>query len=140
MKKQSVKESEAVAKAIVALIHMPGVPDFLVDGMISLLHELQAATGAKLWNGEAKDIWNVEALARVVEHHQTMHLMLERKKDLAELISAVLNQPELPVQLYNELFKGVMYYYDELTAEERRLVDNSPERIRLILKAEECAG
>lgn len=109
-------ESEAIARAVVALLGMPGVPDFLIEGMMSLLRELGVPTGATIIDGEGDVI--VSVLARVVEHHPALRLGTERQTDLAELISTVLRHPETPAQMRDAIRESMGGFSFDATAPE----------------------
>jgi hypothetical protein len=128
-------ECDAVARDVIDLFDMSGIPDFLLSGIIQLLQFASEATGAKLWieveGDDAEPFISADVLARMCLHDQTLLIEIEPKKDLAALLSAVLNHPDTPASVHNDLGDalGSLPGFDHAT--------NSAEHIRVMLAYEE---
>jgi len=100
-------ECDALARAFIALMDMPHQPDFLINSLTQLTRIIEEAIGVKLWlsmpGDDGEMFLSADTLARVFRHHELLRLEIERKKDLAELIAAVLNHPDVPVELHNDM-------------------------------------
>jgi hypothetical protein len=88
-----------------------------------LLNLFAADTGARLWqettegDGETGG-YSTDTLARMFDHHSLHRLQIERKKDLADLISAVVNHPDTPVEIFDALTHRIgEFKYDKCAPE-----------------------
>jgi hypothetical protein len=128
-------EKVAVARALVELLGMPGDPDFVLNGIMTLLRTVQDKTGAKIWlqtderYGETGG-WSLPILARVCERDEATDIQLEPKHDLAAHIAAVLRHKDTPAALYNAMQDAL----GELVSPPA--VQHSPEVIRVALAAQ----
>jgi hypothetical protein len=79
-----------------------GTPRFITDALMLALTTAAAQAGAKIHDAAAADL-DTRALADLFTIKAgTRHgVELEPKKDLAEMLSAVLTHPDCPTELYN---------------------------------------
>jgi hypothetical protein len=106
------EEYDAAARAVVELLGNSAVPDFFRNGITDLLNLFAADTGARLWHETTEDDsetggYSTDILARTFANHRLHSLEIERKKDLADLISAVLKHPDTPVEVHNALAESL---------------------------------
>jgi hypothetical protein len=106
------EEYDKAARTVIELADTSALPDFFREAIYGLLNMLAADLGVLLWQetteggGETGD-FSIDVLARTFAHHRFHELKIERKKDLADLISAVLKHPDMPVDLYNSMREGI---------------------------------
>jgi hypothetical protein len=117
------EEYDAAARAVLGLLETEAIPDFFKGGIYTLLDLFAADTGAKLWqettegDGETGG-YSTDLLARMFAHHSLHRLQIERKKDLAEIISAVVNHPDTPVEIFDALTARIgEFKYDKCAPE-----------------------
>ncbi len=117
------EEYDATARAVLALADTAALPDFFKGGIFTLLNLFAADTGAKLWqettegDGETGG-YSTVTLARMFARHSRHRLQIERKKDLAELISAVVTHPDTPVEIFDALTARIgEFKYDKCAPE-----------------------
>jgi hypothetical protein len=117
------EEYDKAARTVIELEDTSALPDFFRDGIITLLNLFAADTGARLWrettegDGETGG-YSIDTLARMFKNHSWHRLEIERKKDLADLISAVLNHPGTPVGIFNALTDRIgEFKYDKCAPE-----------------------
>jgi hypothetical protein len=117
------EEYDAAARAVLGLLETGAIPDFFKGGIFTLLNLFAADTGARLWqettegDGETGG-YSTDTLARMFAYHSRHRLQIERKKDLAELISAVVTHPDTPVEIFNALTYQIgEFKYDKCAPE-----------------------
>jgi len=125
------EEYADAARATLALLNLPGVPAFVSDALSTALAEAQTRTGAGIWQepgGAREDLGDYSplVLARVFAHDSMLKIELEPKKDLAELLSAVLRHADTP-QVISEAIKEAMAQINE--------DETDPRFVALILEA-----
>jgi hypothetical protein len=104
----AVAEGYRRAARLVASLYDGGanVPDWLTDLIMRGLEAATEKTGIEHWEGEGFDLRGLADLFSVT-YTPTFKLEFEQKKDLPELISAVLNHPDTPANLYNAIGDAV---------------------------------
>jgi hypothetical protein len=117
------------------------VPEFIYNAARVALEEVARRNDRNVWilaDDDDSDSggFSVERMALLFKYHELDTLELEPKRDLAGHISAVLNHPDTPSDIYNALAEAVT----TLTARDE--VTNTAEVIRLALAldAERKAG
>jgi hypothetical protein len=117
------EEYDAAARAVLTLADADGLPDFFKDVILTVLNWFAADTGARLWqettegDGETGG-YSTDILARMFAYYSRHRLQIERKKDLAELISAVVNHPDTPVEIFDALTHRIgEFKYDKCAPE-----------------------
>lgn len=128
-------EYEQVARTVISLLGLPGAPDFLTDSIMTMLDQVAAATGAGLWQEIDHDVatgnYSVSILARTIARHSALKLRLAPAQDLPALISAVLQHPDTPPQIYNGLAEAINDSFNDLST--RQAVSDAAAYIRLVL-------
>lgn len=128
-------ERREAAEATHRLLDMYGLPAFVLDAVLTALHAAGRRVGFSIIHPEAGDENSPARLATL--YGLTQHpfaLELEPKKDLSELLSAVLTHPELPELLEESIGGGINDLFNELPKGRWREVEYSPEYIGLLLK------
>jgi Fe-S cluster assembly iron-binding protein IscA len=126
----------AAARTMIGLLDNEAVPDFFKGAITRILNLIQAEIGIKLWSETAEGDaetggYSTLRLARFFKFHQFYDLEIERKKDLAELIAAVLNHRDVPWEIKKYLDEGVSETFNSL--DDADSVTRSPEYIRRVL-------
>jgi hypothetical protein len=109
IKDEDVEETyTAAARGVIFLLDSDAVPDFFTAAITTLLDLMEADTGVKLWGeisaGEPETGgYSTHRLARFFKSRQKHELRIERKKDLPELIAAVLNHDDVPAAIHNAI-------------------------------------
>ncbi len=103
------EESERAARLVAQLCGAEGVPDYIHSAVYAALIAAGNETGI-VFRDEEKDDFDLKGLAALLAATRLYRLELEPKRDLAELISAVLKHPDVPQQIYNGLSEGVSSY------------------------------
>lgn len=118
------ERNERAARLVMSLYDRgAGLPDWLTDLIMRGLEAATEKTGIEHWSGEDFNLRDLADLLAVTDL-LTFKLEFERKKDLPELISAVLRHPDTPVNLYNAIGDAVT---------EWQMDDTDPAYIRLAL-------
>lgn len=120
------------ARSVARLLAQPGLPHFLYDAVMLALSTAAERKGIKIASDEATG-FDLRALADLFAVAGGAHhgIEFEPKKDLAELLSAVLNHPDTPTDLYNAIG-------DEIAAMDFDC--DAPEYIRLSLEGRKPAA
>jgi predicted SnoaL-like aldol condensation-catalyzing enzyme len=118
------EQYELAARALIDFYdHTRGVPDWLTDLIMRGLEAATEKTGIEHWEGEGFDLRGLANLFAVTSP-TNFKLGFEQKRDLPELISAVLRHPDTPVNLYNAIGDAVT---------EWQMDDSDPTYLRLAL-------
>ena len=118
------EEYERAARALVDFYdHTRGVPDWLTDLIMRGLKAATEKTGIEHWEGEGFDLRGLANLFSVTSP-ANFNLEFEQKRDLPELISAVLRHPDTPANLYNAMGDAVTEWQTD---------DTDPTYLRLAL-------
>jgi hypothetical protein len=120
------------ARTVLGMLYARGVPDFITDALYVALFEAERATGAKLFvttaTDEATGSFSLSRVARFFHFHPGDSYRLERKHDLADHISAVMQDENTPAALYNAMQDALG------TMIAHRAVENSSAVIRVALE------
>jgi len=104
----AVAEGYRRAARLVVSLYERGasVPDWLTDLIMRGLEAATEKTGVEHWDGEDFDLRGLADLFAVTSP-ANFRLEFEQKKDLPELISAILKHPDTPSNLYNAIGDAV---------------------------------
>ena len=101
------EEYLGAARRLLNLMHSPGTPVFITQGIYDLLLIAQKTFGVRLFRDEIDAAetggWSLDALATVFMRHEPERFEIETKRDLPELISAVLTHEDAPDCLVNAM-------------------------------------
>jgi hypothetical protein len=131
------KEQADAAAALVSLLYMPGLPDFLLSGLQMMLAHAARDKGKGIATGGEGDArYSVEALADLfaVTAGLQRDLEFEPVRDCAELISALIKHPDLTPELRYEFGCVVT---DHITG---KIDTDSPRVIRAMLEEYKAEG
>lgn len=132
-------EAAEAARAFLALQSMDGLPEYVFEATQEVLRELGRASGAGLWrepehDDEAKRFemgdWSAEILARIFNKPPDKMPSLTPALDLAGMIAAVLNHPDLPSELREGMNEGL----DNLLSHNTGAVTTSADYVAALLK------
>ncbi|MGB8507275.1 MAG: hypothetical protein WCD76_02625 [Pyrinomonadaceae bacterium] len=132
-------EYDEAARAVIALLDMQsGIHESITGAVQFVIDELARETGAGIWidmgNDSETGNYSPAILARVFHHHQFLRVEVERKKDLAGLISAVLNHPDLPCELQESIGGSINDLFNDLPGGVWKRVEYSPEYLSILLR------
>lgn len=127
------------ARSLVALIDSSYVPDFIRGAITVALNEAGRGTGVRLWVEVTEGVeesggFSVAVLSRFLASHSMFDLKLEPARDLAGLLSAVLNHPDLPGPLGESIGDGVNDLFNELHSGAQKRVEYGPEYLGALLR------
>jgi hypothetical protein len=118
---------ERAARLVVSLFDRgASVPDWLTDLIMRGLEAATEKTGVEHWGATLEAGFDLRGLADLfsVTSPANFRLEFEPKKDLPELISAVLRHPDTPANLYNSIGDAIADWQHD---------DTNPAYIRLAL-------
>jgi hypothetical protein len=106
------EEYDTAARRVIELIESDGLPDFFMDALVDLLNFFAADIGVGLWQETTEGDgdtggYSTDRLARMFANRSRHSLEIERKKDLADLISAVVTHPDTPVEICKALTERI---------------------------------
>jgi hypothetical protein len=111
------------------------IPLFVYDAVRVALDEVARRTGSTLWvcADEARSVetggYSVERIARVFKYHSFEKIGLEPKKDLAQMIADVWNDPDCPDDISGALNEGTSDLFNSLN----RTVPSTAPYIRALI-------
>lgn len=97
------REQNEAVRALVKLLDMSGLPDFIVSGVCMMLAHAATAKGVDITTETGTYNHKSLGVLFAVTSGYPSGLEFEPKRDLASLISGVMNHPDTPVDLYNAM-------------------------------------
>lgn len=97
------QEQAAAARALLRVLDLPGLPDFISENVFNILSHAAAVNGVGIGSDDPEGGYSAKALANLfaVSTGCQPGLIFEPRRDFAELLSATLRHPECPVEIYN---------------------------------------
>jgi hypothetical protein len=132
------REQNGAVRALVKLLDMPGLPDFITSGVCMMLAHAATVKGVDITvTTGGYDPKSLGVLFALTSGYQS-DLEFEPEKDLPALIAAVMNHPDLPASLEEGFGEALNDLFNELPTKQKR-IDHHPAYIALLLDAEKGA-
>lgn len=123
------------------------IPQFVYDAITVALTEAERRLGCKLWiaphgceDDAIEGAYSIERLARVFKHNAFLHIELEPKKGLAEMIVAVLEHPDCPQEIRDEISGATSDIFNRLNMNSRKVYLTAPYIHALIVESKTQEG
>ncbi len=125
-------ECVEAARATLAYIELPGLPDCLTTAAILALEELASRARVQIWydlkgnNIIEEGGYSLERIARLFQHHPAERIEFEPKRDLAGLVIAAWRHPDCPQELSDALNGFTSDLFNTLNEGEGRVYMTEP--------------
>ncbi|MGA9997394.1 MAG: hypothetical protein WBP93_18390 [Pyrinomonadaceae bacterium] len=123
------------------------IPQFIYDAITVALTEAERKLGCKVWiapHGSEDDAvegaYSIERLARLFKYNPLLKIEVEPKKELAEMIVAVIEHPDCPQEIRDGINGATSDIFNNLNEGERKVYFTAPYIHALIVESKAQEG